>query len=533
MAATWIIQRPAQRVAPALRATCARRAHPMSSTAALLCSLFAATLGCARPALAQSKFESSAPPTFAYEAPASANYVRGLLELGGFVTFGFIWYVTQTDIAADAYDVSYSWPVFRKKLSGEALELDTNELGTNYVGHPIGGAMYYTAMRSNQLSVTQSFAVAVGGSLLWEYFGEVHEIVSLNDMIVTPIAGLAIAEPLIQLGAFFDRGSPNLPNRILGTLFAPLKTLNDLLDGRTLARSADVDGYGFARGEWHQFDLRLGAATTQQRAADGTPEHVFSRWRLSLSSALVRLPDYADAGEHSFAFDDAHVSSIDVRLGGGGGGLADLDVSTQVALLGQYQRSAERHRDGSLWGHGELFGLTVGYRYLMHDYDRDGERPRDRIGSVQPLGVLFDHVSDLGELRVHVRADAGGEFAGVRPYALRAYRAQNEGSELTTVLQEHLYYFAIGGHALASLDVTTHGLEAQASARLDGYSAVGASIAAWDHKGVLQLRLSWGIPHTPLRLGTFVERHWRSGYMAHARAERIEDSVGMDLGARF
>ena len=42
--------------------------------------------------------------------------------------------------------------------------------------------MYYTMARSNQLSVAESTAFAVGGSLLWELFGEVREYISINDM---------------------------------------------------------------------------------------------------------------------------------------------------------------------------------------------------------------------------------------------------------------------------------------------------------------------------------------------------------------
>ena len=46
--------------------------------------------------------------------------MRALLEMSGVLTAGFLWYVTQTDIVED-YDVHYSWPVFRKKLTGEAV----------------------------------------------------------------------------------------------------------------------------------------------------------------------------------------------------------------------------------------------------------------------------------------------------------------------------------------------------------------------------------------------------------------------------
>ena len=117
------------------------------------------------------------PETFAYTEPADPSYPRALLEMTGILSVGFLWYVTQTDIAQD-YDVNYTWPVFRKKLTGEALGFDTNHFGTNFIGHPLGGTGYYLAARSNRLSIAESLGFAVFGSLLWEYFGEVSERVS-------------------------------------------------------------------------------------------------------------------------------------------------------------------------------------------------------------------------------------------------------------------------------------------------------------------------------------------------------------------
>jgi hypothetical protein len=489
----------------------------------------------AQTAHAQQPDEREVAATFWYATPAEKNYVRGLLELSGVVTFGFLWYATQTGISRHNYDVAYSWPVFRKKLSGEMLELDTNELGTNYVGHGLGGTMYYSVMRSNQLGILESFGVAIGGSLLWEYFGEIHEIVSINDMIVTPLSGIGIGEPLLQLGAFFDRGSPRLHNRILGTLFGPFKTLNDLLDGRTLARSQPSDANGFPANEWHQFDLGVAAATTQQEAAaPGLRDNVSQEWRFSLRSRLARLPNYADAGRHSMPFDDGNVSSIDVQAATTAAGLVDLNIATQFVALGYHVRRAGLHQDGTLWGSGTQLGLTIGYQYTMHDSDRDGARARDRIAAVQPLGVVIEHRAELGHVQLLFRFDAASEFAGVRPYALRQYELQPNAVELPTLLREHLYYFGLGAHAMGSLAIVLDAFEAQTRVKTEAYSDIGGGgISASDRRTVLDARASCGLPHTPLRLSAFVGRRWRSGQFQQATAVRRETSVGIELGARF
>ena len=110
-----------------------------------------------------------APPsaTFAYTTPAEKHYGRALLEVSVVLGVGFMFYVTAPDTTHD-YDVTYSWPIFRAKLTGQALRLDLNHLGTNFVGHPIGGSSYYLMARANRLAIPEAAAIAFGGSLVWE-----------------------------------------------------------------------------------------------------------------------------------------------------------------------------------------------------------------------------------------------------------------------------------------------------------------------------------------------------------------------------
>jgi len=301
------------------------------------------------------------PHTFSYAEPPTQNRVRASLEIAGVMTVGFLYYVSTNAFLEQNFDTNYSWPVFRSKLLGEAFGLDVNGLNTNFVGHPLGGSMYYSMARTNHLSVPESFAFAILGSTFWEFFGEVSEEVSTNDMIVTPLAGVGIAEPMIQLGAFFDRSSPSLRNRVLGTLLAPFKALNDFFDGATLARAQQVDEHGFPLNEWHQFDLSLGVVSTLQGPSPATATNIRSHeLRMGLGSQLARLPDYDGAGQHSLFFGDANVSSMRVAAAITQQGLVDLDIQTRLAVAGYFYRHARRNSAGQLHGHGLLIGLTMG-----------------------------------------------------------------------------------------------------------------------------------------------------------------------------
>ena len=114
--------------------------------------VLAVSMGAIVPAVARADVTLLPQSTFAYDAPSAENRIRALLETTGVYVVGFTFYVATNRLLPD-YDVEYSWPVLREKLLGTGFELDVNGLNTNFVGHPLGGSMYYTMARSNQLNV--------------------------------------------------------------------------------------------------------------------------------------------------------------------------------------------------------------------------------------------------------------------------------------------------------------------------------------------------------------------------------------------
>jgi hypothetical protein len=65
----------------------------------------------------------------------------------------------------------------------------------NYVGHPYQGAYYYNNVRSQGATVLESSLFTTAQALLWEYVWEGGvEPPSIQDLIVTPIAGIILGE---------------------------------------------------------------------------------------------------------------------------------------------------------------------------------------------------------------------------------------------------------------------------------------------------------------------------------------------------
>lgn len=133
-------------------------------------------------------------------------------------------------------DYAYVNPsTWKKNLTSEP-EWDTDEFGINFIGHPYQGTLYFNAARSQGYTYWQSLPFAIGGSVLWEYFGE-NTLPSYNDMIYTPLNGAALGEILHRLSSKVlddqTRGNERAVREIVAGLINPVRGVNRLIQGKT------------------------------------------------------------------------------------------------------------------------------------------------------------------------------------------------------------------------------------------------------------------------------------------------------------
>jgi len=111
---------------------------------------------------------------------------------------------------------------------------DEDFMYTNTIEHPYHGSIYYLTARENGLGMGTSALFSVGGSLIWELFGE-SERPAYNDMVTTPIGGVTLGEPLHRISqAIIDdraRGLERVGRELLATIVNPLCGINRLLRG--------------------------------------------------------------------------------------------------------------------------------------------------------------------------------------------------------------------------------------------------------------------------------------------------------------
>jgi len=133
-------------------------------------------------------------------------------------------------------DYGYISPTTWKRNLKAGGEWDTDEFGINFIGHPYQGTLYFNAARSQGYNYWQSLPFAVGGSLMWEYFGE-NTLPSFNDMIYTPLNGASLGEILYRISSNIlddrTRGTERTIREIAAAIVNPTRGLNRLLQGKT------------------------------------------------------------------------------------------------------------------------------------------------------------------------------------------------------------------------------------------------------------------------------------------------------------
>ncbi len=423
----------------------------------------------------------STPP--AAEPPTEPRYLRAILVEIGLLAVGNVDYLLNTGARGGTprpgdrrWDLRYDWPTFERKLSGDLWRVDGNQFNTNYISHPFAGTMFYMGARANDLSILESAGYATATSLGWEYFSELREVVSVNDVVVTPAAGVAIGETFTRLGAFFARSRENVPNGVLAFLFTPMRLLLDVADGRSHAH-APGDRNGLATDAWRAFMVYGGPRLAAQSGSTPEARRARGSARGGVDMRLVGLPAYDGAGHASVAFRHADVARFVLEGSPGSARLVDARFSTRVVPAGLYEHHVEPDREGRLRGHGGFVGLLVTFDYTVHDLDRDGARPLDLVVTTSPLGVSAEHTLHRGGLRLRSGLDVSAIFAGYTPYALDAFRARarspdDAASALPSVLAEKNYAHGLGVNVTPSVQVLLGALDAGVRASVDSIQAL-------------------------------------------------------------
>ncbi|MBD5231280.1 MAG: DUF3943 domain-containing protein [Bacteroidales bacterium] len=155
--------------------------------------IISALLSVAIPARAQMPIKLSVADTVPPDTADLAYYGKKHFWRASAELVGFNLSLWAFDRYVQKGDFSYiSFKTIAENFK-HGFKWDNDKLGTNMFLHPYTGNLYYNTGRSNGFNFWQSSLYAIAGSAMWELFMEC-EYPSTNDIIATPIGGIAIGE---------------------------------------------------------------------------------------------------------------------------------------------------------------------------------------------------------------------------------------------------------------------------------------------------------------------------------------------------
>lgn len=357
----------------------------------------------------------------------STHHYQTIAAAALVLTSGTVWYI------ADRRNV-FDWdrPSLKSRLTGESWRYDNNTFWMNFFGHPFFGSSVYAVARDSHGGVLYGFLASFLTSMSWEFGIEYNERVSVNDVIFTPLTGVAVGEFSHKLGYYLASYSGrNLGRAALAWTLTPFTQASHFSCSGETRREHPTDALGYSSGLWHDFYLDYGISNYR---ATGTPDGALQQLRAG--GTLVALPNYRSPGRSSRGFFNAELSRLSLTFERGAKG-AGITLMTDSTLFGYASRSLTN--DGA--GHSHALGLAVGYGY--HNSHAAGLD--ERLSWLGFPGAAADLYWSNGKLSSEWVLRAYPVFGGASSPAFRVYRSRQTGTETyKTVLNREGYFYGFG-----------------------------------------------------------------------------------------
>jgi Domain of unknown function (DUF3943) len=379
------------------------------------------------------------------------------LQLGTLLALDAGWYEWQIELNKQDFDFARTFAGQWRRLATPAgHRFDDNERYLN-VGHAFFGAIYYQTARANGGSMAASYLFNIGASTLWEAGVEHREVISVNDQLVTGLAGAPIGEALYRVGDVFARGKPTFRNRLLMGLVSPMR-LPAWLMGEGPQASGLYDRHGLDASVVHRFDLALGGTAG---VANGSAPAADGAWvgtaRMDLEViALPLLPppdagEERDDGQHTTShLRGGEISRFVVDYAGTGRDLRAFDLAARTTLFGSFDGRRATRRDGGA-ARTRVLGAASAFELA---YDTAGGLT-DFVTLAHLIGPTGEVAWSRDQLALRAELSAYGDFAMIRPMAIGTGVAPGLIDGAKSTLQRFAYYYGWGGTVALRLEMAT------------------------------------------------------------------------------
>jgi hypothetical protein len=480
---------------------------------------------------------------------------RAVLEgLGHFVYATSSYWIRQ-DVMKEDWEYQFNWADQKKRFFFiDGIRFDSNNFTFNWT-HSMAGALYYNYARANRLSPLGSFLYTFAASYFWEFVVEFKEVVSINDVISTPMGGISIGESLFQLGRLFRSKKPTFLNKIARFLSNPVQSFNGWLD-----RKKYKNQYAFDSDYWSDSRVSIGSRF------DTYPGSDTNRFlQLGFESQVYLIPEYGQPDVSSRAINHTAFTEFDIGGTLNREGLYEFSIFAKSVLFGYFKQNIHPAKsrtnshnsnnqdnnmtrpddDTAMNNHEEYVGYSLfcglatcfdGFRkdpIIVDEVDFPGRM--DKFCIINLLGPTVDFSLFQKDLKVRLAADAYGDFSLIHSHAFRKYSQLNEYGQTKSTLENHGYYYALGITLSSLLQVNYSNLEFKGIFKyhyfdsVEGLDRFQKDIADEDDFDLKDQRwryyisLGYRIPHTPVQL-VFGLEHWdRQGRIGDFQQQSTEN----------
>jgi len=490
------------------------------------------------------------------------RFGRAVLEGVGHFAYSTSSYWIRQDVMMEDWEYLFTWEDQKKRfLFIDGMRFDSNNFTFNWT-HAGAGAIYYNYARANRLNPLESFLYSFGASYFWEFVIEFKEVVSINDVISTPMGGISIGESLFQLGRLFRSRKPTFLNKIARFFSNPMLSLNEWLD-----RKKYKNQYAFDMDYWNDSRVFFGPRfdTYPGSAAN-------SFLQLGLESQINLIPEYGQPGVFSRAIKHTVFTEFDIGGTLNRKGLYEFNAFAKSVPLGYFKQNihpAKSHAntynpnkqgnnmnspgdETAPYDHEEYVGYSLfwGLASCFEVFKKDPIIVEEMIGTentvdfperndkfciINLLGPTVDFSLFHKDLKVRLVADAYGDFSLIHSLAFKKYSQLNEFGQTKSTLENHGYYYALGITLSSMLQVNYSNLELKGIFKyhyfdsIEGLDRFQKDMAdeddfdLKDQRWRYNISLGYRIPHTPVQLVLGME-HWdRKGRIGDFQQKSTEN----------
>lgn len=462
------------------------------------------------------------------------HHLRNLYWQVGILGIGTIWY--WTNAIANSTDWEYEDADFAARFKADAIRFDNNSFTINHLAHPTAGGGYYLASRVHNYGVGMSSLISFASSFIWEAGLEWRERISINDMIFTPGAGIAMGESYYRLSHYLNSAPDggNWLHKTFAWLIGWPVAVNRWIDGVEPVNDGLEDRLGFSAAYAHRFRVSAQVANESgDRAGDAGALAGFR-----LEGDIYAVPGFKRPGTFAMLFSDGNFTEFDTSFWWNDSGVAMIDLNFHSVVVGYYQQSYEGTPD-TLTGSAGRFAMGFAFEHVQ----RWLPEPRDRRAILHlPGGEL--KIWHAWEGLIHdLEVTLNPDFSAIDSISFPTWKLNNFDETERSVLERQGYYFGFGGTARIESTLRYRGLALRGRLRLtysNGIEDLDREEEAITSQSpiedtIVEAFASLGYTEPSTRLSGRIEarRINRVGRLDNAQLSRGWTHLGFSFGSEF